>query len=402
MIPLPAPVRLRPADLVLAGLAGLRGRPLRAALSALGIAIGIAAMVAVLGIGTVSAAGLMAQIERLGTNLLTVTPGKSLEGEAAKLPLTAVGMVRRVPGVESVTATGRLPGATVRRTDRADPSGMAEANGVIVEAARADLLETLGATVRSGAFLNPATERYPAVVLGSVAAERLGVARAGPDEQVFIAGRWFTVVGILEETGLAPRIDRAALIGWTYAAALGFDGHPSMIYERSSEEAVTAVSEVLAATVHPEHPTEVDVSRPSDALMVQLTAASAFDSLLLGLGAVALLVGAVGIANIMIISVLERRQEIGLRRSLGATRRQIRLQFLTESVAVSALGGAAGVIVGLAVTLGFAVLRGWPPVLPGTAIAGGVLLAVLIGALAGLYPARRAARLSPTEALTTT
>ncbi|WP_336214017.1 ABC transporter permease [Nonomuraea sp. LPB2021202275-12-8] len=398
MIPLPDPVRLRATDLAIAGLAGMRGRPLRAVLSALGVSIGIAAMVAVMGISTVSAAGLMAQIERLGTNLLTVTPGRSLEGGDSRLPTTAVGMVGRIPGVLAVSAVGRLPGASVRRTDKVS---LTDTNGIAVAAARTDLLETLGATVRSGTFLNHATGRYPAVVLGSVAADRLGVARAGHDEQVYVAGRWLTVIGILDSTGLAPEIDRSALIGWTYAARLGFDGHPTTIYERSTDQSVKSVADVLAATAHPEHPIEAEVSRPSDALTVQLTAASAFDSLLLGLGAVALLVGAVGIANIMIISVLERRQEIGLRRSLGATRGQIRLQFLTESVAVSMLGGAAGVAIGLAVTLGYAAYRGWPLVLPGAAIAGGVLLSVLIGALAGLYPARRAARLAPTEALAT-
>ncbi|MGP3955516.1 ABC transporter permease [Nonomuraea sp. 3N208] len=220
-------------------------------------------------------------------------------------PILAVGMVGRIPGVMSVSAVGRLPGLTVRRTDKVTP---AETNGIGVAAARTDLLDTLSATVRSGAFLNPATGRYPVVVLGAVAADRLGVARAGGDEQVYIAGRWFTVIGVLDVTGLAPEIDRSALVGWTYATQAGFDGHPTTIYERSTDESVTSVAGVLAATVYPEHPSEVDVSRPSDALTIQLAAASAFNFLFLGLGAVALLVGAVGIANIVIISVLAARR----------------------------------------------------------------------------------------------
>jgi putative ABC transport system permease protein len=368
-----------------------------AALSALGIAIGIAALAAVLGISTVSRAGLLRQIEGLGTNLLTVTPGQTLLGQTSQIPDDATAMVRRIPGVTSTSAVGTVPGATVRRTDKIDPS---DTNGIAVLATQLDLLDTLGGggpAMKSGAFLNDATARYPAVVLGAVAADRLGIHRAG--DQVFLAGRWFTVTGILNTLPLAPEIDRAALIGWPYAAELGFDGHPTIIYERSTESTVSSVRSVLAATVDPQHPEQVAVSRPSDALAAQLAAESAFNGLFLGLGAVALLVGGVGIANIMVISVLERRQEIGLRRALVATRRQIRLQFLTESVTLSLLGGVIGLLLGVGTSLGYAVYRDWPLVVPVQAIAGGAVAAAVIGAAAGLYPARRAARLPPTEAL---
>jgi putative ABC transport system permease protein len=394
---LPEPVRLRAADLAVVGLDGLRGRPLRAVLSALGIAIGVAAMVGLVGISTVSKAGLMAEIRELGTNMLTVTPGTTLLGKEAKLPESAEGMVARVPGVTGVSAVGLVPNATARRNDKI-PS--ATTSGVAVQAARPNLLGALGGTVRSGAFLNEATSRYPTVVLGSAAALRLGVAAAG--EHVYIAGRWFVVTGVLNEVKLAPDIDRSALIGWSYAGQLGFDGHATTIYERSTNETVQAVRDVLAYTVNPQAPEEVKVSRPSDALTAEAAANRAFNALFFGLGAVALLAGGVGIANIMVISVLERRQEIGLRRSLGATRGQIRAQFLTESVTLSALGGAAGVLVGLIICLGYAGYKSWPLALPVQPILGGALAAVAIGALAGVYPARRAARLTPTEALATT
>ncbi|QXJ21447.1 ABC transporter permease [Actinomadura graeca] len=397
MIALPEPARLRAGDLAVVGLDGLRGRPLRAVLSALGIAIGVAAMVGLVGISTVSKAGLMAEIDELGTNMLTVTPGTSLVGKSSHLPEGAEGRVTRIPGVTGVSAIGLVPEASVRRTDKISS---ATTGGIAVQAARTNLLRPLGGTVRSGAFLNEATSRYPSVVLGSVAAERLGVDRAG--RHVYIAGRWFMVTGILNTLKLSPDLDRSAFIGWHYAMGLGFDGHVTTLYERSTDATVNSVRDVLANTVNPQHPDEMEISRPSDVLTAEAAANRAFNALFFGLGAVALLAGGVGIANIMVISVLERRQEIGLRRSLGATRGQIRLQFLTESVSLSALGGATGVVVGLVVCLGYAGYRGWPLVLPGQAIAGGALAAVLIGAVAGLYPARRASRLTPTEALATT
>ena len=395
-IPLPAPARLHTGDLARVGFEGLRGRPLRAMLSALGIAIGVAAMVGLAGISTVSRAGLIAQIRALGSNLLTASPGTSLAGQASAFPNTAESMVSRIRGVTDVSAVGTITGATVRRTDRIDPD---VTNGISVQAARVDLLNTLHSTVRSGAFLNDATGRYPTVVLGSVAADRLGIDRAG--EHVYIAGRWFRVIGILNHLPLAADIDRSALIGWSYAARLGFNGHASTLYERSTQDTVESTYDVLAFTINPQHPSEVNVTQPTRELEAEAAADDTFNALFLALGAVALFAGGVGIANVMVISVLERRQEVGLRRSLGATRHQIRMQFLTESVTLATLGGAAGAAAGLAVSTGYALVMDWPLALPGETIAGGVGAAVVIGALAGLYPARRAARLTPTEALAT-
>ncbi|MGI5327646.1 ABC transporter permease [Actinomadura nitritigenes] len=388
------PARLGPRDVVRAGLAGLRARPARAVLSALGIAIGIATMVAVIGISSSSKEDLLRRLDRLGTNLLTAKPGSTLFGDQAELPETAPEMVRRIGPVTGVGATGSVD-ATVRRTDRIP---VEVTQGIAVQAASPDLLATLGAGTASGRWLNAATGRYPGMVLGSEAARRLGVDAAGG--RVFAGGRWFVVLGVLRPAELAPEIDRSALVGWDAAERyLGFDGHPTTIYERSTDASVNDVRDVLARTVNPEHPEEVEVARPSDALRAKAEAAGAFTGLLLGLGAVALLVGGVGVANTMVVSVLERRREIGLRRSLGATRGQVRTQFLAESLLLSASGGAAGVLLGAAVTAGFAAAKGWPPVLPGWAPAGALGATLVIGTVAGLYPAVRAARLSPTVAL---
>jgi putative ABC transport system permease protein len=376
------------------GGSGLRSRPLRVFLSALGIAIGIAAMTGVVGISSSSAEQLDRTLAALGTNLLTVSPGQSFSGDQAHLPDRAVRMVAGMPEVRTASAIGRTD-AKVYRNDRIPA---VRTGGLTVYAARTDLPAAVGARLAAGRWLNAANERYPAVVLGSRAAAVLGA--AGTGSQVWLGGRWFTVIGVLAPDELAPELDAAALVGWPEARAdLGFDGYASTIYARADEDHVAEVQSVLGATANPENPNEVQVSRPSDALAARQATDDALSGLLLGLGAVALLVGGVGVANTMVISVLERRAEIGLRRSLGATRGQIRTQFLCESLLLSALGGAGGVLLGIAVTAGYASFQGWPAVVPGWAMAGGVAATLLIGGLAGFYPALRAARLPPTEAL---
>lgn len=391
------PARLAPSDVVRVGAAGMRTRPLRVLLSALGVAIGIAAMLAVVGISSSGREDLDRELAQFGTNLLRVAPGQSLTGRRAHLPDEAVAMIGRIGQVESVTATGLIADAFVYRNPRIPE---AETGSISVLAARLDLAPLVGATVASGTWLNAATARYPAVVLGATAARRLGVTRAGPQVQVWLGRRWFTVIGVLAPAPLTAELDYAALVGWQAAASiLDFDGHPTTVYVRTTDDAVTDVWTVLAATANPERPTEVSVSRPSDVLAARRAVNTTLGGLLLGLGAVALLVGGVGVANTMIISVLERRAEVGLRRALGATKGQIRLQFLVESLLLSTLGGVVGVVLGIAVTAGYAAYQGWPVLVPAWAAAGGAVATTVIGGLAGLYPAWRAARLPPTEAL---
>ena len=387
---------LHPSDLARTATVGVRTRPLRAALSALGVMIGIGAMVAVLGLSESSKSELLAQLEQLGTNLLTVEAGAGIGRGEAVLPKESVDMVGRIGPVES-TAFVIDVDANVYRTDLIPE---AQTGGIAVLATEPVLLDTINGSVAVGVFLDEASTDYPAVVLGAVTAERLGIESLEGSPMIWLGGEWFVVVGILETLDLHPNLDRSVLIGVEIAESLlGSEDSATTIYVRAQPDDVVAVANVLPATVNPEFPDQVNVTRPTDALEAQEAADETLTALFLGLGAVALLVGGIGIANVMVISVLERRSEIGLRRALGATRKYITYQFLGESILLAGTGGVAGVLLGALVTATWASYQGWDTLVPLVAVVGGIVAALAIGAIAGLYPALRAARLSPTDAL---
>ena len=389
---------LRLGDLARLASLGLRTRRMRATLSALGIAIGVAAIVAVLGLSSSSQAGLLSEIDRLGTNLLDVTNGQTLFGQTAELPDAAPAMIARIGPVTQVQYTGAVNGNVYRSP--LIPS--IDTNALGISASSLGLPRAVGTSLRKGRYLNAATAREPVCVLGAAAAQLLGIDRIFSGERIWAAGMWFYVAGILRPAVLAPEIDSSILIGFSAAQRyLDFDGHPSEIYVRAQTSQVDAVDNILAATADPETPSNVDVSQPSAALVARADAQGAFNDLFLGLAAVALLVGAVGVANIMIIGVLERRSEIGLRRALGATKGNIRTQFLSEAILLALLGGVVGVLAGIAATAIYASTKGWMVVIPPLAWGGGLAAAIANGAIAGLLPAIRAARMSPTEALRT-
>jgi len=403
----PSAARLRAGDLTALASVGLRTRKLRAGLSALGIALGVAAVVAVLGLAASSQAAVLNEIARLGTNLLTVSNGQNSAGGTAELPATAPGMIARLPGVTQVQDTGTVSTVYAYKSPLIPA---VETNGIGVSAATLNLPAVTATGVAQGQYLNAATAREPVAVLGATTARLLGIDRVQPGMRIWVGpspaeGMWFYVAGILSPSpnAYAPQIDSAVLVGFPAAERyLHFDGNPSVIYVRTTpndQAATTSVDNLLAAQASPENAGQVTVSQPSAALAAQAEVKGALDTLFLGLGAVALLVGAIGVANIMIISVLERRQEIGLRRALGATRGQIRAQFLAEAIMLSLAGGAVGVLAGATAVTAYARSHSEATIIPVDAWAGGLAAAVVIGALAGLLPAIRAARLSPTQAL---
>jgi putative ABC transport system permease protein len=400
--------RLRPDDGLRVASVGLRSRPLRAALSALGIAIGTAAIVGVLGLSASSQAGLIAEINQLGTNMLTIEAGQSFTGGAAQLPLEAPARITLLDNVQQVAYTALMKDEKVYRNSM---TPVANTRGIEVRATSLNLLSVLGTGVARGDWLNEGTASVPVAVLGSVAGRQLGIDRLFPDERIWLGGQWFNIAGILNPSPLAPDIDASALIGYPaaqkylgYVSVVGGEekaGPPTTVYVRAATGHEAAVQSLLAQTANPEAPYEVNVSQPSDILTARAAAAGAFNSLFLGLGVVALIVGAVGVANIMIISVLERRSEIGLRRALGARKNQIRTQFLAESILLAVIGGVVGVLAGAAATAVYASSKGWAVVIPIEAWSGGIASAMLIGALAGLLPAVRASRMPPSVALRT-
>lgn len=394
------PVRLSPGDILRLGFLGIRVRRARAALSALGISIGIVTLVLVTGIPASSQRALNEQLAALGPNMLRVQP-QPKQDPPVLLPPQAARMAARIGPVLRTSAVANTH-AIVRRSDRTD---LNDAVGLTVLAGQNDLLAAVHASVASGRFLSAPTDRLPTAVLGHQAATRLGITSLPPGDQapqILINHTWFTIIGILNPVSLAEDLDRSVIVGWQAAEyRLGFNGNPTVLYVRAREDAIEDVAKVLPATVYPQLPGMIEVSRPSDALAAKRATDGAFSALFLGLAGVALLVGGVGVANTMYISVLERRSEIGLRRALGASRGQIRGQFMTESVVLSASGGLTGSAVGVTAVFGYAVYHGYPPAIPPFVLVMGIGGAIAIGGIAGLYPSMRAAGMAPTVALST-
>jgi len=387
--------RLKIKDLFFVALYGVRARRGRAALTSIGIGIGIAAIVAVTGISASGRADLLATLESLGTNLIKASPQAGFFGTQEKLPDGVVGMVERIGPVEEVTSTTQTD-LIVRRSDFISEF---EGGGISTIVTSPELLQVVGGNLIEGRFIQDGLSNIPVTVLGSVTASRLGINTLETPTKILIGNEWFGVVGILDELKIHPDLDRSVFIGYGVAKTLfDIDKEPTTIYVRANPTYIEDVVEVIAPSMNPENPDQVQVSRPSDALEAQ-EAADAALQITSWLGSVALLVGGVAIANVMVMSVLERRMEIGVRRSIGATRKEIRYQFLLESIVLSGIGGLVGVVLGTGVTLGYTNYTDIVFSIPVSQVLGAILLALLIGAISGVYPAIKASKIQPAEAV---
>ena len=388
--------KLRTRDLFFVAVYGVKARKGRAALTSIGIGIGIAAIVAVSGIAASGSADLLSTLESLGTNLVKASPQAGFFGTQEELPEGVIGMVERIGPVEEVTSTTQTD-LLVRRSNFISEF---EGGGISTIVTSSELLNVIGGNLSEGRFITDGLSDLPVTVLGSVTAKRLGITNLSKPTKILIDDEWFGVIGIVEELKIHPDLDRSVFIGYGAAKKLfDINEEPTTIYLRANPTFIEDVVEVIAPSMNPENPDQVEVSRPSDALEAQQAVEASFTNLLLGLGSVALLVGGVAIANVMVMSVLERRMEIGVRRSIGATRREIRYQFLLESIVLSGIGGLVGVMLGSLITLAYTNYTNIVFSIPVWQILGAVILALLIGAISGVYPAIKASKIQPAEAV---
>ena len=392
--------RLRAIDVVAQAVRGLTSRKLRTALTALGISIGIASLISIQGITEANQAAARAEIDALGSDFLFITPGTGITEEAELLPYAPATLDSHISDLEYVAALYPVD-ARARRNELIPE---AQTGGVTISAitsADLDLLEPVNGSVQFGRFHDPTSVEVPAVVLGSLAAERLGIRHLTGHPTINISGTNFSVIGVLDEFEiLNTDLNRTAIIGLNVAANL-FEtpDNPGAIYAQVQPEQLDDVRELIPAQANPFAPGEVAVSRPTEALEIREVIDETFARILQSLALIVLAVGGIGIANIMVISVIERRGEIGLRRSLGATRKHIASQFIIESTVLSLLGGVLGVAIGVAIVIGYAQYKDFDLIIPWFWLTIGVGAAFVLGALAGLYPAWRASRLDPAEAV---
>ena len=388
--------KLRTRDLFFVAVYGVKARKGRAALTSIGIGIGIAAIVAVSGIAASGSADLLSTLESLGTNLVKASPQAGFFGTQEELPEGVIGMVERIGPVEEVTSTTQTD-LLVRRSNFISEF---EGGGISTIVTSSELLNVIGGNLSEGRFITDGLSDLPVTVLGNVTAKRLGITNLSKPTKILIDDEWFGVIGIVEELKIHPDLDRSVFIGYGAAKKLfDINEEPTTIYLRANPTFIEDVVEVIAPSMNPENPDQVEVSRPSDALEAQQAVEASFTNLLLGLGSVALLVGGVAIANVMVMSVLERRMEIGVRRSIGATRREIKYQFLLESIVLSGIGGLVGVMLGSLITLAYTNYTNIVFSIPVWQILGAVVLALLIGAISGVYPAIKASKIQPAEAV---
>jgi hypothetical protein len=382
-------------------------RPARVALTVLGTVIGVGALVATLGLSKTAGNQIVGRFSEVAATDVVVTPVPgALGGNAARTAIPWDGEARllRLNGVAHAGTLSDVPvrGALARSVPITDPLGRTEVQ-LPVKAASPGLWPAVRAVLAAGRFPDAghSARGDRTAVLGVNAARRLGISSLDQQPAIFIGERLYQVSGLVTRVGRQPSLLGSITIPeGTARRDFGLDA-PASVQVETDIGAVEVVARQAPMALNPGNPRLLRVAAPPDPKTLRAGVENDLNALFLLLGGVSLLVGALGIANVTLVSVLERIGEIGLRRALGAARRHIAAQFLVESAAMGLLGGIAGASLGVLVVVAVSASRTWTPVLdPWMAIAA-PLAGTLIGLLSGMYPSLKAAATEPVEALRT-
>lgn len=392
-------------DLLSEAVAGIFARPGRTALTILGTVLGISALVATLGVARTAGNQIIGRFDELAATSVVVTNESGFfggGGPRVAIPYDAEHRVTRLNGVVAAGSFGSVDvsGALVRSVPIPDPLAQTEFQ-MSVYASSPGLIDAVKGRLRTGRYFDAGhSERADqVVVLGPGAAQRLNVTRVAQQPVVFIGEEPFVVIGIIDNVLRQPQLLNALIIP---------EGTAREVYDLNSTSTVqidvvigaaALIADQARVAINPDDPAVLQVQRAPDPEDLRRDVEGDVNALFLVLGGVSLLVGAIGIANVTLVSVLERVGEIGLRRALGAARRHITAQFLVESTAMGLIGGVIGASLGILVIVAISAARTWTPVLDPWLPLAAPVLGAATGLLAGLYPAIRAAMLEPVEAL---
>ncbi len=395
-------------ELATEALEGVGAKPGRLLISVLGSVVGIGALVLTIGLGQTAAGQLASHFDAIAATHVEAVPAgvRGADGKehaSSPLPTDAVERVTALAGVESAALLGEVPlgGAELTAVPVHDPA-LAPVTPPAVWAADGDVIGALDGHLQRGRFFDAGhvARGDRVVVLGREAADDLGVHEIDSRPSVFLGTTAYTVIGILDAASTRRELLAAAIIPIT-AARHDFPGMPppDTLALRIALGASELVGHQVPIALDSAHPENVSIAAALSTTTLETGVRGDVDTVFFAIGVITLLAGGLGIANVTLLSVSERTGEIGLRRALGASRRQIAGQFVLESLVVGVLGGMVGSATGVAAVVTVSAIRGWTPVLDLTLTLACTALGGAVGLLAGAYPSVRAARIEPAEAL---